>query len=227
MCTKNCAFEASKGEMRFIRTFQRSGQGHVAGVASGRSALDRWSTGKAEAQYLCCLVKCLSNGIINSGCQPVIIANAVDPKQLAMAARHEQQQIGKLQTGINQPRRQGVALKMVDCDQWFAGCHGECLCRDQADHHAADQTRASGRSNCIDVVKGQASVRQSGRDQRRHQFGMRAGGNFGDYATKGTMVVLLSSQSVAENRPVGTHDCCCGFVAAGFKTKDDCHSAFP
>ena len=103
MCTKNCAFEASKGEMRFIRTFQGSGQGHVVGVAHGRGALDRWSTGKTEAQYLRCLVKCLSDGIINSGRQPVIIAYAVDPKQLAMTARNEQQQIGKLQIGINQP----------------------------------------------------------------------------------------------------------------------------
>ena len=56
---------------------------------------------------------------------------------------------------------------------------------------------------------------------------MRAGGDFGNNAAECAVMIFLTSQGMAQNRPVGTHNCRCGFVAAGFKTKDDCHCAFP
>jgi hypothetical protein len=78
MRAQNGAFQASKGEMRFIRALQRPWQGHVVGVTDGGSAFDGWPAGKAETQDFCGFVNRLTHGIIDGGCQAVIITNAVD-----------------------------------------------------------------------------------------------------------------------------------------------------
>ena len=58
-------------------------------------ALDGWPTGKAEAQNLRRFVESFAHRIVDGGGQPVIVADTIDPQQLAMAAGHQQKQIGK------------------------------------------------------------------------------------------------------------------------------------
>jgi hypothetical protein len=43
---------------------------------------------------------------------------------------------------------------------------------------------------------------------------MRARRDFGYDATKGAVMILLPGQGMAEDCPVGPHDCGCGLVAA-------------
>ena len=107
-----------------------------------------------------------------------------------------------------------MTFKMVDCNQWFARSHRQRLGGNQPDHDPANKTRASGRRDGINVVKLKPGIGQGGLHEGCHKFDMRARRNLGDDAAKGTVMVLLSGQRMAQDCPVGTHYCRCGFVAA-------------
>ena len=68
-----------------------------------------------------------------------------------MPAGDKQQQIREVEVGIGEARRQRMALEMVDRDQRLARRERQALAGEQRDHHSADQARARGRGDRIDV----------------------------------------------------------------------------
>jgi hypothetical protein len=114
-----------------------------------------------------------------------------DAQQLAMPARNQQQADRENpDRGIDQPRRQRMALQVVD--QRSAACPPPSPCafaRDQPDHHPADQPRPGGRGDGID----RRPARQPRIGQRgpsisgRQPFGMGAGGDFGHHTAIGAV----------------------------------------
>ena len=153
MGAHNGAFQSGKRKMRFGRSDQGSGQGDGLRIALLGKSFDLRTAGIAETQYFCGLVECFTGRIVNRGCQSPILANAFDAQNLAMAAGHQHQQIGKGQIRIDQSRRKRVAFEMIDRDQWLAGGHRQCLAGNQADHHPADQAGTSSGSDRIDIIE--------------------------------------------------------------------------
>ena len=194
------------------------------GVAVLRDALDRGAAGIAEPEQLGGLVERLARGIVDRGGEAAIIADALDQQQLAMAARHEQQQIGKAEAGFDEPRRQRMPLKMIDRDQRLVRGVGERLAGDQPDHHPADQPGTGGRGDGIDVGERHAGIGEHPGDDRGEAVDMRARGDFGDDPAKGAMLGLLPRDAVRQNAPIAVDKRRRGFVAARFKAEDESHN---
>ena len=136
------ALEAGEGEMRLARADQRARQRH--GRRDRRRAPAPRSPGRrdSQAEQLGGLVERFARRIVDGRRQPAVIADPAHFEQLAMAARDQQQQIGKIEIRIDQPRRQRMAFEMVDRDQRLARGQRQPLAGEQRDHHAADQARA-------------------------------------------------------------------------------------
>lgn len=72
-----------------------------------------------------------------------------------------------------------MALEVVDGDKRLAGRERDRLRRGQADQHAADQPRAGGRGDRVDLAKADAGLAHRGRDHGVERLDMGAGGNLG------------------------------------------------
>jgi hypothetical protein len=78
--------EASKGEMRLRPAEHRPRQGEAFRPAGAGRSLHRGPTGKAEAQQLGGLVEGLAQGIVDSGAEALIVADAMHHQQLGVPA---------------------------------------------------------------------------------------------------------------------------------------------
>src|SRR3546814_7751987 len=88
------------------------------GIAALSDAFDRGAAGIAETEQLRGFVEGLARGVVDGGREAAIIADAAHEQQLAMAARHEQQQIGEGEAGVDETRRKRVPFQMVDRSEW-------------------------------------------------------------------------------------------------------------
>ena len=91
---------------------------------------------------------------------------------------------------------------------------------------AAASTRPGGRGDHIDLIERHIRVRQRRFDQWRQGFHMGAGGDFRHDAAIGAVRLFLRGQPMRQYSAVGRHQCRCGFIAARFQAKDDCHCRF-
>ncbi len=130
-----------------------------------------------------------------------------------MAARYEQQQIGKGEGRLGEHRRQGMAFEMVHRDQRLARREREALGRHQPDHHAADQSRAGGCRHGVDVREPDIRLQQRSPDQVGQDFDMGAGGDLGDDAAIGPVSALLPRYAPREDASVARHQRNGRFVA--------------
>ena len=206
--------------MRFAGPHQRPRQWNGGGAAGQRGLFDSRPTGKAQSEQFCCFVEGFARRIVNRRCQPTILPDPFHGKQLAVPPRHEQQQIRKVEIGIEQARRQSVPFKVIDGNQWFARSVGERLARNKTNHHPADQSRASGSCNGVDIAKSNTGINKRCLDQGHDRFDMRTRGNFRNDAAIGRMFTLLPSEPMGKDPAVAGDQRCCGFITTGFNTKD-------
>ena len=145
-------------------------------IASDRRLLDRRAAGKAQAQQLGGLVETLAGRIVDGGAEPREVAGAAHRQQLAMAARHKQQQIGK-RDRLGQAHRQRMPFEMIDGDERLVVREGQRLGGHDADHHAADQPRPARRGDAVEIGETDACLVERLRDQPVDPFEMRARGD--------------------------------------------------
>ncbi|MFM2444222.1 MAG: hypothetical protein RJB09_1408, partial [Pseudomonadota bacterium] len=79
--------------------------------------------------------------------------------KLRMAARDQQQQIGKFD-GVGQARGERMRLEMINRDERFLRRQGQCLAEGEANDHAADQSRSRRRRHAVEIGQPQAGARQ-------------------------------------------------------------------
>ena len=103
--TRHRAFQPGEREMRFGRAFQRARQRDSLGIPQCRGPFDGGTAGEAQAKQLGGLVERLARRVVDRRGKAAIGSNPLDQQQLAMSARYEQQQIGKFEVGVRQPRR--------------------------------------------------------------------------------------------------------------------------
>ena len=219
--------QAGEGEMRLRRAKQRPGQRHGAAVAAGRRLLHRRTAGKAEAEQFGGLVERLARRVVDGGGEAPVAAEPFDEENLTVAARDEQQEIGKSKVGLAEHRRQRMAFEMVDRDQRLAARQRQPLGGDQADDHAADKPRAGGGGDRIDLVERRPSLFQRFLDQPRQNLDMGARRDLRDDAAERPVGALLPRQPMGEHPPVGSDQRRRGFVAARFNAEDQAHARFP
>ena len=111
---------------------------------------------------------------------------------------------------------------MVDRDQRLARRERQPLAGEQRDHHPADQARAGGRGDRIDIARSTSSPRpapaRSGRAGSRHGRARRSPARRRHRA--GARCVLADHR-LREDAPVAGHQRRRAVVARGFKAKDD------
>ena len=102
--------------MRLGATQHRPRQGKAVRPASQGRLLDRRPTGKTQAQQLGRLVEGLAQRIVDGGAEPLVAADAVHDQELGVAARDQQQQIGRVQA-FREADGQRVGFQVIDRDQ--------------------------------------------------------------------------------------------------------------
>ena len=107
------------------------GKSKRVGIAFQRFALDLRAAGIGQAEHFGDLVEGFADGIVDRRAEPQIIADAAHRDELGMAARDEQQQIGKIETA-GEPRGQRMGFEMVDGDEGFARRQRQRLARRSA-----------------------------------------------------------------------------------------------
>ena len=169
--------EAGEGEVAAGLAPHRPRQGEALRIAAGRRALDGRAAGKAQAQKLRRLVEAFAGRIVDRRAQPREVARPAHGQELAMAARDQQQQIGKGHV-LGQPHRQRMAFEMIDGEEGLVVGEGQRLGRHHAHHHAADQAGPAGGGDAVELRRdrGRRSpapprpARRSARDGRARRF---------------------------------------------------------
>ena len=117
-----------------------------------------------------------------------------------MAARDEQQQIGKVEVRIGQPRAQRMAFEMIDGDQRLARGERQPLAGEQRDHHAADQPGPGGRRDRVDSRDRQLGVVEHLPDQAGQDLDMGARGDLRHHAAIGLVRAFWPTTACARMR---------------------------
>ena len=115
-----------------------------------------------------------------------------------MAARHEQQQIGK-RNRLGQPHRQSVAFEMIDGDEGLVVGEGQRLGGHDADHHAADQPRPAGRGDGVEIGQPDARFVERLGDQPVDPLQMRPRGDLRHHTAEPPMFGELAVDRVGQD----------------------------
>ena len=216
----DCGLEAGEGKIAIVATAHRPGKGEPGGVSAPGSPFHRRSAGIGQAKQFGGLVESFADGVVQRTAIARILPRAVHRQQFAMAAGHEQQQIGEWQA-IRQPRRQCMAFQMVDRHQRQSVDEGDGFCRHHADQHAADQPRPARRGDSVEIRKPDPGLFHRPLDDSVHVIEVAARGNFRHDAAIGAMFVDLREHDVGQDAAVFPDHRGCGFVAGGFNAEND------
>ncbi len=209
--------------MRLRRAKQWTRKRHGTRIAPRRQRLDRRAAGIAEAEQLGGLVERLAGSIVDGRREPPVVTDAAHFEQLAMAARHQQEQIREAEVRIGQPRAKRVTLEMIDGDQRLAGREREALAGKKRDHDAADQAGPGGGGDSIDIANRNAGLAEDVADQRRQNLDVRAGGDFGNNAAIRLMSRSLADDFLGKDVPIRRDKRRGAVVARGFQSEDHSH----
>ena len=213
--------------MRFAAADHRTGERNGAGITLHRLALDRRTAGKSQLQDFCRLVESLAQRVIDGRGQPAILAHAVNPEDLAVAAGYEKQGIRKVDAFVGKAGAQSMAFEVVYRDEGNVGGHCQCLRADQADHDPPDEARPGGGGNRIAIRQRDIGIGEHAVDHRSKPFGMGARGNFRHDAAERRMFRILRCDALRHDATIAVDECDCGFVARTFYAENQCHPAFP
>ena len=87
--------EAREGKVGVRPADHRPGQREALGVAVLGGGFDRRTAGIRKSEELRGLVEGLANGVVHGRPEPLVIADALDRQNLGVAARRQQDEIGK------------------------------------------------------------------------------------------------------------------------------------
>ena len=112
--------QAGEREIRLRAAEHGPRQVEALGIAAAGLALDLRPARIAEAEELGDLVEGLADGVVDGGAEADVIADAAHRDELRVPARDEEEQIGEADA-VGEPRRQRMALEVVDGEQRLAG----------------------------------------------------------------------------------------------------------
>ena len=181
-----------------LPALHRPGQPEPVRIAVPRPCLDPGTAGITEPQHLGDLVERLADGVIDGGAEAPVGADAFDRQQLAMAARHQEQEVGKFQI-VGEPRGKRVPLQMVHRQERQAVHRGDGLAGHDADDDAADQSGPAGRRDPVEVGPMGARLRHGPPDQPIQVLQVGPRRDLGDDAAEWTVLVDLRFDDIASD----------------------------
>ncbi len=209
-------FQAGKRKIRLGAAHHRARQRKALRIARRRGALDHRPTGVAEAEQLGDLVKSLACRVIDGGTQPQVIANATYAKELAVAARHQQRQIGEFQR-VREAGGQRVRFQMIDGAEGLARRQAQNLAGGKANQHTADQAGAGRRRNAIKITEPDIRALERPPDEMIEIFNMGTRRDFRHDAAIRSVQRNLAHHFIGENLTAAArsaaHDGGCRLVA--------------
>ena len=216
--------EAGEGEIAARPAAKRAGQGKALGIAVLGGALHRGPAGIAEPQHLAHLVEGLADRVVDRGAEQAVAPHPFDGDELAMPARDQQRQIGKLDR-VGQPGGEHMGFEMVDREEGEVVRGGDRLAGHRADDDAADQPRPGGRRHPVERIEADPGIRHGPRDHAVDGLQMRARGDLRHYPAIVAMGVELVAHHIGEDRAAVVDHRRRGLVAARLDTEDQAHSA--
>ena len=143
-------FQPRQRKIGVAASAHRPRQRKARGIAARGFLFDQRTAGIAEAEQFRRLVEGLADGVVERAAEAEIIADAAHAENLRMAAGGEEQAIGKRRP-VGEPRRERMRFQMIDGDQRLVVRERNRLRRGQPDDDAADQARAGGGGDAVEV----------------------------------------------------------------------------
>ena len=143
--------EAGEAEVEARAVCHRAREAIAFGVALFGQLRDLRATGVGQFQHLGGLVEGFAGGVIHGLAEQLVFAQSAHRDQLGVSAGDQQRHEGEFRCIVFQHRRQQVAFHVVDAEHRHSPCLGEPMRGGRADHQCADQARACGIGDGIDV----------------------------------------------------------------------------
>ena len=151
--------EAGEGEMRLRPSQHGSRQREALRPRRCKAACSTAGPpGKPEAQQLGGLVEGFAQRVVDGGAEPLVAADIVHDEELGVAARDQQQQVGRQQP-LGEADGERVRLQVVDRHQRQAVHQRDRLGRRDADQQAADQAGPGRHRHRIEARQADAGMR--------------------------------------------------------------------
>ena len=202
------------------------GNGTARGIAVLGQRLDRRTARIRKPEQFRGLVEGLAGGIVDGGRQPSIFADALHFEQLAMAARHEQQEIRKVEVGIDEARASAWPSR------WLIATSG--LPAASASPFPASNATITPPIRPGPAVAAIASTSRDRQLRRRpkhapNQVGqdlhMRPRGDFRHHAAIRLVRGVLADNRLREDATIARHQRYRAVIARRFKAEDQTHFA--
>lgn len=195
-----------------------------AGITEGAERIEPRTAGIAQAEQLSDLVIGFAGGVVDGATDVAIVPCAlllVGQVEVRVASADDECELllgglcGLHQNGVD------VAFKMIDGQQRFAQSVAVGLGKGDADEQGSGQTGAAGDGDCVQVVRGDASLCERVTHNGNDVAQMFAAGKLWHHAAIECMHLHLRRDDVAEHLRAVAYDSCGGFVAGTFNAEDE------
>ncbi len=198
----------------------REVDGHLA-VA--RSPVDVGAAREGQPEEPGDLVEGLAGGVVDGGAEglhPGVVAGHVgDPEQAGVPTADQQRQAGLRQGAVLELVDRDVRGQVVDAVDRLPETEGQCLGGGDPDQQRADQARAAGDRDRVDVVGPDAGGLAGPLDGRHHGLEVGTAGHLGHDPSEPRVLLDAAGDRVGE-QGVAADDADTGLVAGGLDAED-------
>jgi hypothetical protein len=159
---------------------------------------------QAQPQELGRLVEGLAQSVVDGGAEPLVAADVVHEEELGVAARDQQQQIGRAQP-LGEAHGERVCLQMIDAHQRALAHEGDRFRGRDADQEAADQAGSGRHRHRVETGKVDASLAHGLADDLVQAFHVCARGNLRHDAAVAAMLLPLRPHHVGKDASAAVH----------------------
>ena len=159
--------------------------------------------------------------VVDGGAQPPVSVHLLDEEQLAMPARDQQQQVGKIEVLGDQPGAERVPLQVIDREQRLVMDRGDRLAGHEPDHDRADQAGAGGGGHAVQVGEADAGLLHGAGDEGVQMLDVAAGCDLRHDAAVGRVIGDLGEHEIGQHFALAGHDRGGRLVATRLDAEDD------
>jgi hypothetical protein len=178
---------------------RRFGQRLPVGVALAGEAVEGGAAGEAEAEHARRLVEGLAGRVVAGAADDLEASVLRHPDHVRVRPADHQPKQGWLEVGAGQHRGVDVAPQVVDSGQGPVPGRGQSLGHAHADEQAADQARAAGHRQLVEVGGSDACPLEGEVEQLGQALEVVAGGELGDDAAEVPVQVDLRVDDVGQD----------------------------
>ena len=215
-------FQARKTHVEAGPVHQGARETEGFGVAGFCEPLHGRAARKAEAEQFGRLVECFAHRVINGRAETPVVAKPAHFQELAMPARHQQQQVREGAIAA-EPWAQRMALQMIDRDEGLVCGLRNRLAGHHAHQHAANQPRAGRGGHAVEVCIGNPGLRHGSGHRLVRNLRMRPRRNLRHDTLIGRVLFQLGMDHIGQQRhapALNAQHSGGGLVAGRFNTED-------